>query len=314
MSRRAALALTLILAPGGATAGEPVRLDGTGIELMPPSGMVPSEGFAGFLDPDKGSAMLVVELPVVRGELGEFLTVLSEGALAGSGLTQLDRGALAEGVPDNLLIRTEHLAHGIPFERWIYIAPGERRLAMITVQLPQQFASEDAAAELRASLASVRIQSGPASAAVDSAALDALPFAYAAGGRFTARSVIAGDTVVLHAASASDRTEAILLISKSPAPGGQDRLERSTAALEALEGVDEIAIDDAFAEVAVGELAGVELTARCVEKGTGAPCFAYQMMLFDTDAGYRVLGLTHADLAETYLPEFRRIAQSLAPR
>lgn len=236
MSRLVTLALALLLAPGEAISGEPVRLEGTDIELMPPAGMEPSEGFAGFLDPDKGSAMLVVELPVARGELGEFLTAFSESALAGSGLTQLDRGALVEGVPGNLLIRTEHSAHGIPFERWIYVAPGERRLAMITVQLPQQFASADAAAELRASLASVRVQSGLARAVVDSAALDALPFAYVAGGRFTVRSVIAGDTVVLHAASASDRAEAILLISKSPAPGGQDRLERSTAALEAPRG------------------------------------------------------------------------------
>jgi hypothetical protein len=38
------------------------------------------------------------------------------------------------------------------------------------------------------------------------------------------------------------------------------------------------------------------------------------MMLFDTGAAYRVLGVTHADLAGAYLAEFRRTARSLVPR
>ena len=96
--------------------------------------------------------------------------------------------------------------------------------------------------------------------------------------------------------------------------GDEDHLEMSSRALESLEGVQRIEIDEMYDEVAIGELTGIELTARCTEKGSGEPCVAYQMMLFDTGAVYRVLGVTHADLAGAYLPEFRRTARSLMPK
>lgn len=185
---------------------------------------------------------------------------------------------------------------------------------MITVQMPRQFASDSAKTELRASLASVRIAADAPASGSDPASLEALPFAVADAERFTVRSAIAGNTILLEAVGRANKTEAILIISKSLAIGGQDHLEMSTHALEALEGVEKVSVDDAFAEVAVGDLAGIELTARCIEQGSRQPCFAYQMMLFDTDASYRVLGLTHTDLAEVYLPEFRRIARSLTPK
>jgi len=306
--------ITLALAGSAAFATERIRLLGTLIDLAPPPGMVPSEEFAGFADPTNGSAMLVVELPVSRSEVPDFLSAMTDDVLAAQGLSRVDRGALPDGVPGNVLITAEQSAHGISFEHWIYIAPGERALAMITVQVPQQFASELVEAQLRSSLASVRVAPNVPTGGSDPAAVESLPFTFADSERFAVRSVMAGNTVLLLAAGGAEKTEAILLISKSFATGGQDHLETSTDALETLEGVEEISIDDAFAEVAVGDLTGIELTARCIEKGSGEPCFAYQMMLFDTDAYYRVFGLTHADLAEAYLPVFKRIARSLAPK
>ena len=315
MIRRAVLLVALLLIVGHPVpAAELVRLPGTCVELSPPAGMTPTTEFAGFADPEKGSAMLVVELPVRRTEVPEFLAALSDEALAAQGLTAIERGLLPDGVPGNLLIRGRHSTQGIPFERWIYVAPSERALAMITVQVPQQFASDAAEADLKASLATVRIVSELATGAPLPDAIEALPFAYEAGERFAVRSVIAGNTVLLNASAAPDRTEAILLISKSLAMGDEDPLEMSTRALETLEGVQAIEIDEIYDEVAIGDLIGIELTARCTEKGSGEPCVAYQMMLFDTGAAYRVLGITHADLAGAYLPEFRRIARSLVPR
>jgi hypothetical protein len=158
-------------------------------------------------------------------------------------------------------------------------------------------------------VAPIALADGP-----DPAAVQALPFVFSTGEHFALRSVIAGNTVLLQAADAPDRTEALILISKSLAMGDEDHLEMSTHALETLEGVERIEIDDMYDEVTVGDLMGIELTARCTEKGTGQPCIAYQMMLFATDACYRVLGIAHADLASDYLPEFRRVARSLAPK
>ena len=313
--RAVLMGVLLALSGGPLFAAELTRLPGTCVELAPPPGMTPATEFAGFADAATGSAMLVVELPVQRKEVPEFLAALNDQALAAQGLTGVTRAVLADGVPGNLLIRAAHLAHGIPFERWIYVAPSERALAMITVQVPQQFATDDAEAELKASLASVRILSELATGAPPTDAIEALPFGYEAGERFAVRSVIAGNTVLLHAAAAEpERTEAILLISKSLAMGGDDHLEMSTHALETLEGMERIEIDEMYDEVSVEHLMGIELTARCTEKGTGEPCVAYQMMLFDADGAYRVLGVTHADLAGAYLPEFRRVARSLVPR
>lgn len=315
MVRRAVLVLLLLAAASRPLiATELIRLPGTCVELAPPEGMMPSTEFAGFADPEKGSAMLVVELPVQRKEFPEFLAALSDEALAAQGLTAVERGLLPDGVPGNLLIRAQHSAHGIPFERWIYVAPSERALAMITVQVPQQFATDAAEVDLKASLATVRIMSELATGLPPPDAVKALPFGYEAGERFAVRSVIAGNTVLLHAAAGPDKTGAILLISKSLAMGEEDHLDMSTRALETLEGVERIEIDEMYDEVTVDQLTGIELTARCVEKGSGEPCFAYQMMLFDTDAAYRVLGVTHAELVPDYLPEFRRIARSLMPK
>jgi hypothetical protein len=259
---RAVLFLLLLAAAGRPLfAAELTRLPGTCVELAPPTGMMPSSEFAGFVDPEKGSAMLVVELPVQRKEVPEFLAALSDEALAAQGLSAVERGLLPDGVPGNLLIRARHSAHGIPFERWIYVAPSERALAMITVQVPQQFATDAAEADLKASLATVRIISELATGAPLPDAVKALPFGYDVSERFAVRSVIAGNTVLLNASTAPDRTEAILLISKSLAMGDEDHLEMSTHALETLEGVQRIEIDDMFDEVTVGELMGIELTA-----------------------------------------------------
>jgi hypothetical protein len=62
---RAVLFLLLLAVAGRPViAAELIRLPGTCVELAPPEGMMPSTEFAGFADPEKGSAMLVVELPV----------------------------------------------------------------------------------------------------------------------------------------------------------------------------------------------------------------------------------------------------------
>ncbi|MCI0430423.1 MAG: hypothetical protein L0210_07775 [Rhodospirillales bacterium] len=296
-----------------AFAAERTRLPGTGVELTPPAGMVPSDEFAGFVNPANGSAMLVAQLPVSWTEFPDFLATMSDSVLARQGLRRVGRHTLPEGVAGNVLITAEHSQHGIPFERWIYLAPGELALAMITVQMPQQFATEAAALAARASLASVRVSAEPAGRN-DPVTIASLPFTIAESSRFALRTVLAGNTVMLRAIHQREGTEAILLISKSLARGGQDHLETSTRALETLEGVERISIDDAYAEIAVGDLPGIELTARCAESASGEPCFAYQLTLFDTGAYYRVLGLTHADLAAAYLPEFKRIAHSLTPK
>ena len=93
MVRRAVLLLLLLAAASHPlAAAELVRLPGTCVELAPPAGMTPSTEFAGFSDPEKGSAMLVVELPVQRREVPEFLAALSNDALASQGLTAIERG------------------------------------------------------------------------------------------------------------------------------------------------------------------------------------------------------------------------------
>jgi hypothetical protein len=312
---RAALVLVALTLLGGvAMPAARSRIPGTGIEMAVPPGMVPSREFVGFADPAKGSAMLVAELPIGSDELPAFLAAISDDVLAAQGLSFIHRTTIPGGIPGNLLINAREFSHGIPFERWIYIAPGEHGLAMITVQLPQQFATETTESELCISLASVRVTTETAISASNPASLDALPFTFDGGAQFNLHSVLAGNTVVLKSSEAGQRTKAILLISKSLEVGNQDRLEMSTHALEQLEGVDRIDVDGNFTEVAVGDLNGIEQTAHCVEKETGQPCFAYQMMVFDIGARYRVLGLTHADHAEDYLPEFRRIARSLRPR
>ena len=120
---------------------------------------------------------------------------------------------------------------------------------MITVQVPQQFATDAAEAELKASLASVRIISESRPARPTPPRSGICPFDYAGGKRFAIKSVIAGNTVLLHAADGPAKTEAILLIAKSLAMGETDRLEMSTHALETLEGVKSLAIDDIYDEV-----------------------------------------------------------------
>src|SRR5688500_1742879 len=117
MVRRAVLVVALLLiVRHPVPAAELVRLPGTCVQLSPPAGMPPTSAVACFADPAKGRAMLVVELPVRRTEVPEFLAALSDEALAAQGLTAIERGLLPDGVPGNLLIRGRHSTQGIPFE------------------------------------------------------------------------------------------------------------------------------------------------------------------------------------------------------
>ena len=89
------------------------------------------------------------------------------------------------------------------------------------MQVPQQFADDRVQAELKASLASVRVAPIALADGPDPAAVQALPFAFSTGEAFALRSVIAGNTVLLQAAEGPDAMKALLLISKSLAMGDE---------------------------------------------------------------------------------------------
>ena len=307
MRRTLGLAVAFAIAPGLAMAAEPsaVRVEGTRVRMTPPRGFVPAELFPGFQQVASGSSILVSEIP---GPYSGLRSGMTKDGLASRGMTLLSSEPARLGGLDGALISVAQDAKGISFRKWLGLFGDEAETLMIVATFPAS-----AAAAL----------SDPLKRAVLTARWD----------REAKPKIFEGLTFRIDETAdlkISRRIANALMLTKDGKPGP---VTPSDPLLVVGTSHSAVRIDDiqAFARrrvmqtaqvkdlrnrsegpMTIDRLPGYEIVASAKDADSGASIVVYQAIVVKDDVYYLVQGLVGAASSEKYVPEFRRVANSLS--
>ena len=189
----AALLLAWFIA-APARAADPVFPPGSRIGLVPPPGMVISESFAGFADPEKNAAILIATLPAAAySQLDKTLDVEE---LHKQGITLEKREPMRLGTGKGFLLSGRQAAGKEHYRKWLMVMAIEDMTALVSVQVPEPDTAYPSNV-VRAALNTLTVrQSVP-----EQEQLGLLPFTVGDLAGFHVDAVLPGRALVLSAAA-----------------------------------------------------------------------------------------------------------------
>src|SRR5271170_4351609 len=128
--------LILLILAMPALAADPTFPPGSRLGLVPPAGMIPSDKFDGFADPDKDAAILITVLPA--GAYPQIEKSLDVEALKKKGVTLEKREAMELGFGKGFLLIGSQMAEKTKYRKWLLVASASDLTALVTVQVPAQ--------------------------------------------------------------------------------------------------------------------------------------------------------------------------------
>jgi hypothetical protein len=301
----AALCIAQALAQAGTeTKEEPVRFSALGVSLRCPEGFVKETKFDGFGQEATKSSVMVIRIP---GPYDQVSAGFTKENMAPRGLTLLDKSESKVGDKAGILVHFQQSAAGIKFEKWSLVFGDETHTTLITATFPVEHAAR-LSAPLKAAVLSTRLEkSEPAEPFAD------LPFTLAQPEK-------------LKLATAISRSVLYTLDGKLPAKSPEDPIFVAAPSLGKFTALDTKATAErklkstaetknlkitSHEPVEIDELKGYESLADAEDAKSGTPIVVYQVMLFDDDSYIVLAGLVGKKKAEEFLPEFKKLAQSL---
>jgi hypothetical protein len=207
-------ALALLLVAAGPAVGQdpqPVTIPGTSVSLTPLDGFVPSSEFAGFVDPDSGGSVVVVEFPPEA--FAEVYASFNDLAISGAQLAR--QGIVIEAreplSSTSLVLSGSQTVAGQRYDKWMSVFGGSRT-ALITVQAPESAGLSSAS--VLSMLRTVKI--GQPASLEDQ--ITALPFTFEAGPPFRVINVLAGSAVIMTSGPLDvdpSRTQPVVLLAST---------------------------------------------------------------------------------------------------
>jgi hypothetical protein len=184
----AALALFFIAAP--ARAADPVYPIGSRVGLVPPTGMVVSDKFDGFNDPNEEAAILITILPPAAYSQIEKTLDAEVAKKQGVHLDKREPITLSAG--KGVLLSGWQMADGTRYRKYLLLASAEDLTALITVQVPEQDTTYPDRV-VRAALATMAVRAK----VPQSEELSLLPFAVGDFAGFQIDGVLRGRALML---------------------------------------------------------------------------------------------------------------------
>ena len=190
----AVLLLSLVLATPS-RAAEPAFPPGSRIGLVPPTGMVISDAFAGFADPEKNAAILIATLPAAA--YSQLDKTLDTEELRKQGITLEKREPMRLDAGKGFLLTGRQVAGKERYRKWLLVLASGDITALVSVQVPE---SDTAYPNniVRTALATLAVrQKVP-----EQEQLGLLPFTVGDLAGFRVDAVLPGRALVLSAAAA----------------------------------------------------------------------------------------------------------------
>jgi hypothetical protein len=148
--------LSMAMLAGAAWAAEPVFPPGSRLGLVPPQGMVPSQGFQGFEDPATHAAIFVTEMSL--NTYPDIEKEFSPEEIKASGMTEEGRETLSlkDGTASVVIVRQPSGVNAI--RKWALLAKLDDLTAVVLVLLPEEAQKTYTDAALRAALETIALR------------------------------------------------------------------------------------------------------------------------------------------------------------
>jgi hypothetical protein len=116
-------------------AAEPIFPPGSRIGLIPPTGMVLSDAFAGFADPEKNAAILIATLPAAA--YSQLDKTLDNDELRKQGITLEKREPMRLDAGKGFLLTGRQSAGKEHYRKWLLVLAAGDLTALVSVQIPE---------------------------------------------------------------------------------------------------------------------------------------------------------------------------------
>ncbi len=281
-----------------------VRVAGTRVSLLAPTGFVPSTQFPGYWKEADNSSIVISEVP---GPYGELAAGFSDAAvLAQRGITLLNKQDVTIDGQPGLLVHVRQTAHGTDFLKWVLLTGDARESLMVVATFPKELMRTHSRA-LKESILGVRweraksvsFDEGLNFGVVEKGEFRFLKrltntLLYSTSDVFPNKSV--ADPVFIAGSSLSKITVA-------------DPKSFSEARILSTAGVTEVMVEESKA-VTIDALSGHEVIASGKDRETGEPMIIFQTILFDGPIYYIMQGLVSTTRAPEHLTTFREMTKS----
>jgi hypothetical protein len=285
-----------------------VKVPGTKVSLVPPTGLKPSERFPGFLDEETSSSIVITEMPAPYSEIADGFT---KEALAMRGMNLLSRREISINGRSGILLHVGQEARSIAFLKWMVITGNEKETVLITATFPEEMKAQLSSAMEKSAL-SVQWD---AAAKIDPLAGLNFSFNDDPSLRF-ARRISSGVILTKDGALPGKPTnDPIFIIAPSVSQEAISDIKKfAVMRLMQIEKVSEVAIKK-HSDVTIAGLPGSEIVA--IARWSDSPdatVVVYQVLLHDGENYFIMQGIAPREEQEKYLPIFNRVAKSFSKK
>jgi len=308
--RALTLFVLIALCASPARAADVAYPPGSRIGLAPPAGMVTSNNFFGYVDPDNSVAIMLVALPAeAYADLDK--SVSAEG-LRRQGLTLESREAMPLATGDAFLVIAHQEIEKTKIRKWILVASSPALTALVTVQVPDPAKTNYSDSVVRAALSSVAIRSV---VPIDEQ-LGLLPFKVGELAGFGIAGIMPGRAVMLvDALAGAPAIGSHMLVTVGPG-GPAQPAERDTFARDAFATVPNVRdVRITTSEpLRIGGQPGHQILADAKDPGGTTALTVVQWLRFGGGAYLQMIGTARAEAWRDAYPRFRAVRDGIEAR
>jgi hypothetical protein len=281
-----------------------VKVPGTKVSLVPPTGLKPSERFPGFLDEETSSSIVITEMPAPYSQIADGFT---KEALATRGMNLLSRREISINGRSGILLHVGQEARSIAFLKWMVITGDEKETVLITATFPEEMKAQLSSAMEKSALSVL----WDSKAKIDPLAGLNFSFNDDPSLRF-ARRISSGVILTKDGALPGKPTnDPFFIIAPSVSQAAIPDIKKfAEMRLMQIEKVSGVAIKRQ-SDVTIAGLSGSEIVAEAQwNDSPAAPVVLYQVLLLDGENYFIMQGMAPREEQEKYLAIFNRVAKS----
>jgi hypothetical protein len=305
------LILALALSVPWAHAADVVYPPGSRLGIVPPSGMVTSNNFLGFEDPDTNAAIILAALPVEA--YAELEKTISAEALKRQGVILEKREAMPLSTGKAFLVIGRQELDKTKVRKWILIGSSPALTALVTVQIPETVKNLYSDAAIRETLATLTVRT---TVPVEEQ-LSLLPFKIAEFAGFQVAGVMPGRAVMLSDAPADTGAQSQPHIFVSVAPGGpaqtSDREAFARDVFAAIPNVRDVRVITSEPLRIIGQ-PGHQILAQARDPAGTTILTVVQWLRFGGGGYLQLVGMARVDAWQETYPRFRAVRDGIEPR
>jgi hypothetical protein len=327
----AAVTMLAVMLALPALAADPVFPTGSRFGIVPPVGMVRSQNFMGFEDPQKNAAILFTTLPAQAYDSLDKSMVPE--AMKKEGIDIDKREPIQLSFGKGFILSGTQTTNKARYRKWLLVAAAGNTTALVTIQVPDQ---DPAYTEktLRDAIATIAMRDS----VPDAEQLSLLPFVIGNLAGFHVDEVLPGRALMLvdksaDANSGSDPAKGqsqdsgkdqskdaptlnarlfIAAMGGGPAePADRDNFARTT--FQQIVGIKDVQVQDAE-PLRIGSQPGFETLAKAKDSQSGTDVMVVQWLRFGTAGFLQMIGIARADSWPTVFNRLRTVRDSIDPK